>query len=85
MDLAVSKKGSLKRVSKVVAIEQTTKNTKQRLMRAGPSKTTESQPKPQMVVEMETGGKNLLFLRAGNNAYPDGVPRLKEPHLWLVK
>jgi hypothetical protein len=32
-----------------------------------------------MVVEMETGGKNLLFLRAGNSAYPDGVPRLKEP------
>jgi hypothetical protein len=81
MDLAVSKKGSLKRVSKDIAIEQTTKNTKQRLMRAGPSKTTKSQPKPKMVVEMETGGKNMLFFRAGNSAHPEGVPsaRLKEP------
>jgi hypothetical protein len=79
MDLAVSKKGSLKRVSKDIAIEQTTKNTKQRLMRAGPSKTTKSQPKPKMVVEMETRGKNMLFFRAGNSAYPDGVPRLKKP------
>jgi hypothetical protein len=79
MDLAVSKKGSLKRVSKDIAIEQTTKNTKKRLMRAGPSMTTKSQPK--MVVEMETGGKNMSFFRPGNNAYPEGVPsaRLKEP------
>jgi hypothetical protein len=71
----------LKRVSKDIAIEQTTKNTKQRLMRAGPSKTTKSQPKPKMVVEMETGGKNMLFFRAGNSAHPEGVPsaRLKEP------
>jgi hypothetical protein len=49
-------------------------------MRAGPSKTTKSQPKPKMVVEMETGG-NMLFFRPGNSAYPEGVPSatLKEP------
>jgi hypothetical protein len=64
MDLAVSGTGSMKRASKESAIEKTTKNsTRQRLLRWPRKSTKPSQPKPKMVVDMETGGKNLLFLQ----------------------
>jgi hypothetical protein len=70
---AVSETGSrLKRASKEVAIEKTTKNARQKLMQ-GPSQ-EKSQPKPKINVKLETGEGTLMQLREGYKCYEDEEP-----------
>jgi hypothetical protein len=74
---AVSGTGSrLKRASKDVSIENTTKNARQQLMQ-GPSQ-DKSQPQPKSNVKLETDGGNLMQLHKGFKCYEDEELRHKE-------
>jgi hypothetical protein len=74
---AVSGTGSrLKRASKDVSIENTTKNARQQLMQ-GPSQ-DKSQPQPKSNVKLEADGGNLMQLHKGFKCYKDEELRLKE-------
>jgi hypothetical protein len=74
---AVSGTGSrLKRASKDVSIQNTTKNARQQLMQA-PSQ-DKSQPQPKSNVKLEAGGGNLMQLHKGFECYEDEELRHKE-------
>jgi hypothetical protein len=76
--LAVSETGSrLKRASKEVAIEKTTKNARQKLMH-GPSQ-YKSQPRPKINVKLEAGDGTLMQLRKGYKCYEE-EPEHEEAH-----
>jgi hypothetical protein len=67
--------GRWKRASKEIAIEKTTRNTRQRLMK-GPSK---AKTRPKMRVEMEEVGREILLSLAGGGSGPGAAAQLKEP------